>query len=397
MRIIFHEMKKIWNWKILGIIALVCALFYVMFMSYFIKYYKSGNHPQAELIYYAEELSRLYGTSLTPEELSDYIASERQKLIAKAEGYIKTMPIFAESGIYSYADYGVLKDARGREFTQAENNAYWALYGEGCDYLGFFLETLEHMEEEFDITPMYIGWNDSFWGILNEWEQARYIQMVQNNEHHFVLSYWTHSNTNDYASYFAVMLMLAVLILVSPLLVFDRSRYIHHLQYSSKTGRKIMRKQLAATLLSAFILTTLLLLIFGGIYSINDTYLFWDANINSGLNLGNYSVFNMTYGQWVTAIIALMYVLALGFSMLAFVMARFSRNMITLIMKLIFLFTAAAYLCAAIFNYSFSMLYNTLYQILREPGAEAYVSGFVLLLGLVPAVFVTQMEKRADV
>ena len=28
MRIILYEMKKIWNWKILGAIALACALFY---------------------------------------------------------------------------------------------------------------------------------------------------------------------------------------------------------------------------------------------------------------------------------------------------------------------------------------------------------------------------------
>ena len=73
MRIIIYEMKKIWSLKILFILALVCALFYIMFMSYFINYYKSGNHPHAEHIYYAEELTRLYGTSITPEELSAYV------------------------------------------------------------------------------------------------------------------------------------------------------------------------------------------------------------------------------------------------------------------------------------------------------------------------------------
>jgi len=351
MRMILLEMKKIWNWKILGAIALVCASFYFMFMSYYINYYKSGNHPQAEIVYYAEELARLYGTTITPEELSAYIAEEREKLASQAE------------------------NAHSR----------------------FFLETLEHMEEVFDTKPMYIGWNDSFWEGLNEREQARYTEIVQNNEHHSVFSYWTHSNTEDYAVYFAVMLMLAVLILVSPFPLSDRHANIHHLQYSAKLGRKIMHRQLAATLLSAFMLTTLLILIFGGVYSVNSTYLFWNANINSGLNTGNYSVFSMTYGQWVMAMIAMMYILALGISMFAFVLSRFSRNMITLIMKLIPLFAATAYLCMAVFNYSFSMLYNALYNLVRVFGTEAIVCGVVMLIGFTTATFVVRREKRVDV
>ncbi|MCL2084682.1 MAG: hypothetical protein FWH06_05445 [Oscillospiraceae bacterium] len=397
MSMIWLEMKKIWNWKILCALALACALFYVMFMSYFVSYYKSGNHPQVEMIYYAEELVHLYGTSITPEELSAYVAAERERLVAQADTQFKTMPVFAEAGIYSYADFSRLREARGSAFTQAENDAYWTLYGEACNYLGFFLETLEHMEEEFDIKPIYIGWNDSVWGVLNEREQARYTEIVQNNEHHTVLSYWTHGNTNDYAVCFAVMLMLAVLILVSPLQVSDRHGNIHHLQYSSKLGRKIIHRQLAATLLSAFMLTTVLVLIFGGIYSTNGTYLFWDANINSGLNLGHYSVFHMTYGQWVTAMIVLMYILALGVSMLAFVLSRFSRSMITLIMKLIPLFAAAAYLCTAVFNYSFSMLDNTLYNLVRVFGTEVYVCGVVVILALAAVLYVVRREKRVDV
>ena len=397
MRMALLEMKKIWNLKILGALALVSALFYVMFMSCFINYYKSGNHPQTEMIYYAEELAHLCGTSVTPEELSAFVAAERERLVADADYYIKTMPVFAEAGIYSYADYSMLREARARDFNQAENDAYWTLLGEECDYLGFFLETLEHMDEVFEIKPIYIGWNDSIWGTLNEREQARYIEIVQNNEHHSALSYWTLSNTNDYAVRFAVMLMLATLMIVSPLLVSDRQRNIHHLQYTSKLGRRIMHRQLAATLLSAFMLTTMLIFIFGSIYSANGTYLFWDANINSGLNIGYFSVFNMTYGQWVMAVVALMYALALGISMFAFVMSRFSRNMITLIMKLIPLFAAAAYMCTGVFNYSFSMLDNVLYQIVRVFGVEAIACGVFVLFALAAVLFVTHREKSVDV
>ena len=61
------------------------------------------------------------------------------------------------------------------------------------------------------------------------------------------------------------------------------------------------------------------------------------------------------------------------------------------------MFAAAAYLCAAVFNYSFSMLYNTLYQFVRVFGVEAIVCGVVILIGFTVATFVMRREKRVDV
>ena len=398
MRIVLNEMKKIWNLKMIVVTGLVCALYFIMFMVYYIDYYYVGNHPQAELVSYAEQLTRRFGTSVTPEELAEFIAEERALLSAEAEHYIQTMPIFGEAGIDSFNDYIIFHKEHGeREETQAETDSFWMMMSEECNYAGFRLDTLNLYEEWYDYSPYTHSNPDSFYHYLNDKEKARFDKHVADGEHRSILSYWTYSNTNDYVMCFSVLLMLSVLILVSPLLVSDRNGCVHHLQYSSKLGRKIIYKQFTATLFSAFALTTLLILIFGTVYSINKTYLFWNNNLNSDFNIGIYMVFSMTYGEWVTVMIVLMYALSLGVSAFAFILSRFSRNLITLVMKLIPVFAAAAYLSASVFNQLFTIHYNKLYQLFGVFGTEAYVCGVFAVIAIATTWFVIRREKRVDV
>jgi hypothetical protein len=97
-------------------------------------------------------------------------------------------------------------------------------------------------------------------------------------------------------------------------------------------------------LLSAFLLTTLLLSVFGAIYGKNGTWVFFDSGLTSFLN-GFIFWFNVTYGQYVLLYAGLLYMLCLGAAALAFVLSRFSRNLITLILKLIPLFAALVFFC----------------------------------------------------
>ena len=193
----------------------------------------------------------------------------------------------------------------------------------------------------------------------------------------------------------SVLIILAVLVLVSPLISNDRHKNIHYLQYSSKQGRKIMRTQLIAALLSAFMLTTLLISVFVGLFSQNGTYVFWDNYINSDFG-GIYTVFRLTYGEWVIVSIMLMYALALAVSMFAFILSRFSGNLITLTMKLIPAFAVLAYLGVSVFSVLLGMD-NTLYSLLRFFGTEMYVCAAVIVIAAAAAVFVMRREKRVDV
>ena len=72
MRIVLYEMKKIWNIKLLLVIALLCALFYSIFMEFSIKYFPNG-HPATEEIAYSIEMAQRYGPTLRPTSMPNLL------------------------------------------------------------------------------------------------------------------------------------------------------------------------------------------------------------------------------------------------------------------------------------------------------------------------------------
>jgi len=190
---------------------------------------------------------------------------------------------------------------------------------------------------------------------------------------------------------------LAVLVFVSPLIVTDRAKNVHLLQYTAKHGRKILKEQLITVILSAFLLTTALLLVFGTIYSTNGAWPFWNNGLTSFLNLiVTFFWFDITYGQYIAIYIALLYVLCLGAAAIAFMLSRFSQNLIALIFKLIPAFAVLGALCFSVFYCTFSST-NILYMGTSIIGIEPIICGLVLIAGLAVSLYIAQREKKVDV
>jgi hypothetical protein len=391
MRIVFHEMRKIWNIRILGIIVLLCSLYYLLFMSFHIVYFPNG-HSMTEEFEYGVELLNRYGPTLEEEEFIEFTTEMREKLIAEMNGYIKSMPVFADAGIFSFEDYEKVREKPTN--TEAERKAVWTLLGEECDYVRFKLQALDLISERYRNYPMYmlprlISEAESY----GKRETARLNFIEATEEYRNIMDQYTYEDSVEYFVALAVLSVLSVLVLVSPLITGDRAREIHLLQYTAKQGRKILRKQLTAIILSAFILTTLLVLIFGAIYSVNGTFVFWNSGITSFLNRTFW--IDITYGQYILLSVAMLYIICLGTATFAFLASRFSRNLIALILKLIPVFFALLALCRIVLRYTFSPG-NSLYRITRIIGTEPFVCILVMIIGLVMSFYVLRKEKRAD-
>lgn len=394
MRIVFYEMKKIWNVKLLMVIALLCALFYSIFMSSYIEYFPNG-HSATEEVDYSIEMTQRYGPTLEADEYAEFIVKTREELIFEAEAYIKNNPVFSEVGIYTYADYEAMHEKRAQ--TEAENNAYWTLLGEECGFVQFKLQALDRIEERYYNYPEY-----KLEGLISsettsEKELARLTEIQQTEEYRNIMDGYVFENTVSYTIYLAILTVLAVLVFVSPLIVTDRARNVHLLQYTAKHGRRILNGQLVAVVLSAFLLTTALLLIFGAIYSANGTWPFWNNGLTSFLNTPtDFFWFDITYGQYIIACVVLLYILCLGAAAIAFMLSRFSQNLITLILKLIPAFAVLGALCFSVFFYTFSST-NTLYIGTSVIGIEPIVCGLVLIAGLAASLYIVRREKKVDV
>jgi len=150
MRMVINEMKKIWNIKILLVVALSCTLFYWLFMSYYIDSFPNG-HSTTEEVEYSTELIKRYGSTLEEEEYTEFINETRQRLISEMEMYIKSNPAFADAGIYSYEDYE--KAYEKEDLTEAENKAVWTLLGEECDYVRFRMQAIDLIESWYKNFP----------------------------------------------------------------------------------------------------------------------------------------------------------------------------------------------------------------------------------------------------
>lgn len=385
-------MKKIWNVKLLLIITLLCALFYSIFMEFNIEYFPNG-HSITEEVEYSIEMTQRYGPTLEADEYSEFIMKTREELISGAESYIKSDPVFEAAQIYDYSDYAKMREKELGSVTQKESDANMLLFGEDCNYVGAKLQALDNIEDRYNNYPKYrLG--SLITETTSEKELARLNEIQETEEYRNIMDGYVYDNTVTYSIYLAILAVLSVLVLVSPLIVTDRARNVHLLQYTAKHGRRILNKQLIGVILSAFLLTTALLLIFGAVYSENGTWPFWDNGLTSFLN--EIFWFDITYGQYIIIYIVLLYILCLGAAAIAFMLSRFSQNLITLILKLIPTFAVLGALCFSVFYYTYN-LSNILYKWTGVVGIEPISCGLVLIAALAASLYIVRRENKVDV
>lgn len=117
--------------------------------------------------------------------------------------------------------------------------------------------------------------------------------------------------------------------MISPIFIKDYKNNLIALQYTSKTGRRLFRSKVAAGMLSAFMITTILVAVYYSIYSTNEVAMFLNSGINSFM--GSIYWYDLTFQQLIMMTIILTYVLVLSFALLAIVVSNICKNYISLI------------------------------------------------------------------
>ena len=107
MRLFLYELKKIWNVKVLLVIAAFAVLTWLALLSgaidTFYSLQKHGSYGS-----FQTEMFRLYGSTLEAEELADFDIPGRLAEInaeVEAKGLIKNEPAFAKYGITDMYEY----------------------------------------------------------------------------------------------------------------------------------------------------------------------------------------------------------------------------------------------------------------------------------------------------
>jgi len=394
MRIIVCEIKKIWSIKTLAIIAVLSALYFTLISGYLSSYPR--GYPRGIWFWdvdFGHHLTENYGATLEQDDFDDFFESYFDIIYHEINSFIESRPIFFEAGIFDIWGYWDTRDFVWTHYdtlSEREINLWYAVYSEMESSL-----PNRRMQNFFDLINMYEHrWvADINYFIehtpVSDREAQRLREIRDSGEMLSIMPSYTMFLTSTYGRYLSVLVILVTLILNSPIITTDRANRVNWLQYSSKQGRHILKKQFIAILISAIGMTTIILAVFSWIFSSTETYVFWNNGINSFLNFPYYWL-PITYGQYVLLIVGIIYLLSIGTAAFAFVLSRLSHSMIRLIFKIIPFFIMTMLLSNWILD-QFLAIYlggDVLMQMLSIL--------FLLIVGTTLATLVTRREKRVE-
>jgi hypothetical protein len=416
MSVFLHEMKKLWNWRVLLVIAVLGVLTWFAFfrdsLSSFESLQTHGSYGA-----YQTEMFYLYGDTLAPEELAAFdIPGKKAALVSEMNDIIAGESVFAQNDVRDFEDFQELKRLAGSDIPDEE-----------AARLRSIISDLTPLLEEWKDDLTLDEWYDSplmRYGCLEALEQ-RYVSpethidaVIRNNadspiiagaaedlrtaKNNNLISDYLCPDFSLYAGLTALFAVVAVLLLTLPLLSIDRSRKIHHLQYAAHIGRGIFARQLAAVALSACILSALLVIVSYFLFlrsgGAGD---YWQAHMMAHCygGLSRLWLYNITFGQYVFILAGMSVALCVGAACFGFLLARFSDSIIALMIKAV---PAAAALGAIAFltsNTAFSN-YNRVFRDVfaqRLNAPEVWVCGVMAIAGIVAALLVLAREKKTDV
>ncbi|MFX3635572.1 MAG: hypothetical protein ACE3L7_00655 [Candidatus Pristimantibacillus sp.] len=412
MRIFAYELKKLWNWRILTFIAAIGALTWFAFMSEALRSYDSlTTHG----IYgsYQNEMFARYGDTLEPEELADYdIQGKKVALISEMDEIIANETIFTENKIYSYAEYeefannGHSSNLSGEE--QEIFNATISTMQSKLDF-GNSVQTLD----EWYASPLiklqtlkalertYVDYESSLRSYIDNDSRpvvARTAENLLQMRNANLIRYDLYMEFSLYTAVVGVFTVVAVIILIAPLLTTDRMRKLNLIQYSSTIGRRIIRLQFAATIVSTLALSILLIAAAYIPFLASGAGDYWEAHIMSHTGWGM-QLYNITFGQYAIILAGMILALSVGTACFAFILARFSANIVIMMIKAVPVGVAIAGIAVLSVNMALSynnIVFSTIFRG-RFDAPEVILCGFIAIVGMIAAVVVSIRENYVDV
>jgi hypothetical protein len=418
MRIFLCELKKLWNLRIIAVIAALGVLVWFAVLADWISGYDSltthGGYGK-----YQTEMFDLYGDTLSPAELADYdIPGKIAEAHAEADAIIAAEPIFEKYGISDFEEYlenrddttvvvidnvAVMTMRNGKMLSEDEYYALDALLtgGEGATIDEWYespamransLNSLQIRYAEYynDDNLDFVVQNDLRPVVVRAAEKIKRMDNANLIREDLCEGF------SSYAAVVGVFAILAVMFFVAPLVANDRIRKLHLLQYSSAVGRKIFRLQFAATAVSAAVLS-LVIIAAGYAPYLSAAWEYRNAHIMAYDVFGMW-LYNITFGQYLLILAAMSLAVSIGAACLMFVLARFSSNIVTLMIKAVPVCAACAAVCGIAIYYALSfnnVIFNYGFRG-RVDAPEAIVCGAVLIIGVIAAVIVMVREKRVD-
>lgn len=410
MRLLIYELRKIWNWRILTIIGVMGVLVWFAFLKDSLDSYDSlTTHG----IYgsYQNEMFENYGNILDSKELAAYdIPGKKTEVMKELNDIIAKESIFKENNIANYEEYVIFQegisidDENETKILEILSIMQGKLENNAESLENFISSPLNRLHSITALEGTYVNYKDFLQTrYINDDNRPVVIQAANNIldiNNGNLIRYDLTSNFAHYVAVIGVYSLISIIILIAPFLSMDRMWRVNLIQYSSKVGRKIFSIQFVVTIISALLLSILLIVLAYIPFMANGAIDYWDASI-MGFHPGSggLQLYDITFGQYACALAGIVILFTVCVASFTFVMARFSQNIIVMMMKTVPLCIAIAGLFVISVNGAFSdenMIFNLLFQG-KVQFSEVLFSTIIAIIGFVAVSYLAKREKHVDV
>lgn len=322
MRIIFNELKKIFNVKSIFMLFIISFVVYYMFIDFDVKVFPNGR-PAGDMYRIAKRIIEQKGNRLEDGDL-DYLKNLEMDMKKEADNYLKKNKDAKELGVTSYDKFDEILSSDKDENKKVEELYNNIVLKEGVDSF-WELQSIDY------IINMFENKNNNAYA-KNEAQKARIDEINKTKANNDILPDLVFSNYNRLIAYSALLIIISIVFILGPLFVKDEAINMEMLQYTTKRGRGLYKNKVAAALIASFIVVTVELGILFTLFLTrkNTVEFFYNSSINSFLNDVKYW-FDLTFLQYIILSIAIVYALALALALIICYVSRKSHRYITYI------------------------------------------------------------------
>jgi hypothetical protein len=372
VRIILYELKKIFQLKMVCLLFIISFIFYRLFINFYFEYFPNGR-PALALYRISIEMIEQYGYQMNQEEF-EHFKKVYEKEKAAADAYLQARQEYVEAGLDTYEKFRTA-DIEKQEIVK--------LVSQIMDEVDLFLELQERERLiQFYEKPLFTIVDHPLTAVQKE----RIKDTIASGN---IMSAEVFENYNNLIRYVAILIVINIMFMISPIFLQDRRNHVVFLQYSNKTGRKIFNLKLQTALIAAGFITTIQLGLFFILYRGNKVGIFLNANINS---VFTHEVFwfELTFLQYILLTIVSVYLLAFALTIIVAVLSNRAPNYISMVG---FQVPLAILLFAVVIDYLVVRITKIGLPIYFLP--SAYV--LLILIGSFVYFWSVKREKKVDI
>lgn len=315
MRILWNEVKKIFTWKTMLLLLFINSVLYFLLIEFYIEHFPNGSKVYSYNI--GVEMIEKYGATMDEDEFIDFQKAYEKKA-KEATQYLQSREDAVGIELDTYEKFQAYdwqnssqkaSDLQGDIFFESEIDLFWEL-------------------QEFERLIDFYNYRKILPDIVTDSQRARLHELIR-KEKFGVYTEIVMSNFKNFIANVGVAILFSVVLVISPMILKDRSRGILPLQYTSKKGRNLFKTKLLAGYIATFLVITGLLAVYFSIYSLNNTSMFFKVHVNTFI--GNESWHDPTFYQFIMLSVALIYLIGFIFVTLSMGFSNVVPNLVSLI------------------------------------------------------------------